>query len=690
MYPRYVGGLEDRQNGSSASVFVHRALWRLCPPRLATMIAKTVSRSHKWTLIARLFALLSVIPLIVGLNSCSRLTVRQEFNGNVLHGSLSGHPIEHVVILAIDGLERDTLVRYVMRNPPRKPGGLHDLLGARVDASGLVLTKGIAVKQPTTVFPSYTYPAWTSMFTGVFPGAHGITGNSLFFRDREIARYYTEYHADAVKAQLGDDFLSDDINAQVQTLYEYIAQRGGQSSVVHHMLTRGSGQGAIRPDIDTLWSYQQNRSEAVDENALWEAIKSLQEFNSPARQGSELQLPSLMTIYFAGLDHAEHLSPENPEQARLEYLKHLDDLIAKFIVGAPAVYRNHHAMPLSEVTQVDPIEWRGLRNEPVMRRTLFVLVSDHGHTPIDWDKALGIEDLKVAFAELSETSGKAYHLESPALVNESLLSKVRAVFGFVSNGTISRDATVVATLNGGALGFHVKPAQGQWKDDPDYQVDIAPMLEHVLLTLHKNEQAPEAVLYKRAGRYVYIPYRYDGATIRLLPEVHLNQSPLNNAAYPRAAERLIGLASRLPTDPLSAPDIILLADRSKKLTYLNKQDWRVLEGLDVAEHRHFHSDHGHLNASDSLVPIIFVRGEEEGTDPLGTICEASLVDVAPTILDVLGLLPLFHTALQNRPYAMKGHSLTHALDRILSRGDPLDSENVCGSHITTSLPRKPD
>ena len=44
------------------------------------------------------------------------------------------------------------------------------------------------------------------MFTGVFPGAHGLTGNSLFFRDRAVARYYTEYHLDAARVQLEEDF----------------------------------------------------------------------------------------------------------------------------------------------------------------------------------------------------------------------------------------------------------------------------------------------------------------------------------------------------------------------------------------------------------------------------------------------------------------------------------------------------
>jgi len=628
---------------------------------------------------------LLLVFLLIGLNGCSSLPAIQYSADKVLHGSLNGHSIEHVVVFAIDGLEQETLVKYLMQSPPRRPGGLHDLLGVRVDPNGLLLTKGIAVRQPTTVFPSYTFPAWTSMFTGVFPGAHGITGNSLFFREREVARYYTEFHLDAIKVQLQKDFLSDDINSQVNTIYEYIGQNGGQSMVVHHMLARGSGR-TIRPDFDTLLSYKQNKSQVVDDNALWDAVKSLQEFNGAAKEGAELQLPSLMTIYFAGLDHAEHLSPENPEKALLEYLAHLDDLIAKFIAGDRAIVRHHRATPVSDLMPVDPIEWRGLREEPAIQRTLFLLVSDHGHTPIIWDDALGIEDLKIVFDELSGTSGKTYHLEDPTFFKESFLSGVRSLFGYISHGTVSGDSNIVATLNGGALGLHVRPAQGQWKDNPDYQRDIVPILEHLLLTLHKNEQGPEAVLFKHDNCYVFIPYHYDGTAIQLLPAVSLDLSPLNHADYPLAVRRIDGLASRLPMDPMSAPDIILLADRSKKLTYLNKQDWRVLERLDVTTHRHFHSDHGHLNASDSLVPIIFVKGVHEGTEPLGAICEASLVDVTPTLLDILGLLPSFNSALQNRPDELKGHSLKDAIERIMINAPPSGNENVCSPHVTASLP----
>ena len=62
------------------------------------------------------------------------------------------------------------------------------------------------------------------------------------------------------------------------------------------------------------------------------------------------------------------------------------------------------------------------------------------------------------------------------------------------------------------------------------------------------------------------------------------------------------------------------------------------------------------------------------------------LNVTPTILDVLGLLPSFHAALQNRPDEVKGHSLKPAIDRILTKAHPMGSENVCAAHIAASVP----
>lgn len=90
------------------------------------------------------------------------------------------------------------------------------------------------------------------------------------------------------------------------------------------------------------------------------------------------------------------------------------------------------------------------------------------------------------------------------------------------------------------------------------------------------------------------------------------------------------------------------------------------------------------------VPMMFVRGGQEGRDELASICEASLVDITPTILDILGLLPSFNTALQNRPDAVKGHPLKGTMDRILTKAPPMVSGNVCASPITVRLPRISD
>jgi len=60
--------------------------------------------------------------------------------------------------------------------------------------------------------------------------------------------------------------------------------------------------------------------------------------------------------------------------------------------------------------------------------------------------------------------------------------------------------------------------------------------------------------------------------------------------------------------------------------------------LKEENHRHFRSDHGHLHADESVVPMIFVFGGDPGTHAHATLCHASVVDVTPTLLDLLGLL----------------------------------------------------
>ena len=633
--------------------------------------------------VLRAIAVLAVV-LVALTSGCSRIkTPLPEGKSGPVTGSLLQRPIEHVVIFAIDGLKQDTLNTYLTHRPPRKPGGLHDVLGVRASTGGYSLTKAVAVQQAVTVFPSYTYPAWTSMMTGVFPGTHGITGNSVFLRDRALTRHYAEYHMDALKVQLRKDYLGEDMNPHIPTLYEYINQANGKNLVVHHMVVRGAGKEVQRPDFDTLWNYHRNHSLAVDENTLWRAVKSLQDLNKHV--DGPLQLPAVTTIYFSGLDHAEHVSPENPEKARLEYLQHLDDLIAKFIAGSEDISRHHFKSIDRNPISTDVLQWKGLRGQAVWDRTLFILVSDHGHTPTDWDKALGSEDLKVMFKEIKESQ---FILEEPTILRgESWWSKFRALFGLVDQGRVSLRSTVVSVINGGSLGLFIKVPNGHWRDTPVYERDIAPVLKHVLLTLAKSHQQPAAVLYKEGARYVVIPHRYNGKQVDLSPAVEMQDSSLNDRSYPDAVRRLKGLASSMSRPSPNAPDIILLADRDKHLTYTNKMDWRVIEPLNIEKHQHFHSDHGHLSASDSLVPMIFWMGGYESREPLKTICEASIVDVTPTLLDMLGLYQVFQKTLSQHSPDDRGKTLKPLIETILGESSASRQQQICPSQIGSTVER---
>jgi hypothetical protein len=63
---------------------------------------------------------------------------------------------------------------------------------------------------------------------------------------------------------------------------------------------------------------------------------------------------------------------------------------------------------------------------------------------------------------------------------ETFWSGGRSFFRFFPDGKISPESNLVATLNGDALGLHIKLVNGPWQENPDYQDDIVPILKHVV------------------------------------------------------------------------------------------------------------------------------------------------------------------------------------------------------------------
>src|SRR3954465_14162240 len=84
-----------------------------------------------------------------------------------------GPPVKHVVLVSIDGLAASYL------DDPR----------AEMPTLRMLAKSGARAKGMVTSFPSVTWPAHTSLITGVVPAKHGVVGNSAW--NRKLGRVVT-------------------------------------------------------------------------------------------------------------------------------------------------------------------------------------------------------------------------------------------------------------------------------------------------------------------------------------------------------------------------------------------------------------------------------------------------------------------------------------------------------------------
>lgn len=99
-----------------------------------------------------------------------------------------GNPSDpRVVLISIDGLRAD-----IFLDPAANGFSEDDLPNLRRMAA-----EGAHIREVTTIFPSHTFPAHTSMVTGRLPFEHGITHNHPFDPERNFEPWY--WWADSLK-----------------------------------------------------------------------------------------------------------------------------------------------------------------------------------------------------------------------------------------------------------------------------------------------------------------------------------------------------------------------------------------------------------------------------------------------------------------------------------------------------------
>lgn len=273
----------------------------------------------------------------------------------------AGAPAAHVLVISIDGFRPE-----VYREPEK--------MGIAMPNLTALAHRGVYADRVISVFPSVTYPAHTTIMTGVEPARHGIMSNFRFGTF---------------------EWLRDAADIQAPTLWQAARKTGVTTSAIMWPMTYGA-------DIDWLIvEADETRKEdlrtALTRGATKGLIEHLERKVGPPPAGTrgdpraiekldrmsaayaaqilKEHKPGLMVVHFLEADHMQHHFGPDSDQARRAF-EHIDGLVGAVI---------------------DALKAAGISD-----RTDVIIVGDHGfapvHTVINTSRLL----LDTGYAELRE------------------------------------------------------------------------------------------------------------------------------------------------------------------------------------------------------------------------------------------------------------------------------------------------
>ncbi|MBE0698527.1 MAG: alkaline phosphatase family protein [Anaerolineaceae bacterium] len=410
-----------------------------------------------------------------------------------------------LLVIDIDGLRQDVfhqaLVEHRIPNLARLLGGAEKNYGFHLD--------------PVSSFPSITFCAQSTIFTGQNPAAHGIPGNQFFDRfGRNTGGVPRFYAFDVGDALAYDDavftftgsigLLGQTLDSSTLTLYEQAARHGLSATVVYHMVSRGAAHW-IRPSLVDIARFTKGggligmSSEQYDHEMM---EKTLAHLRSGAR-------PDILTVYFMGLDHISH--QEGPE-SQLGYLSRVVD---------------------GEVGRlVSELHANGL-----LSGRLIAVVSDHGQIRVIPDDR---HSLRLSFPFDREMG---YLFDALGL---DVHDKPRE----------GPDTDAVVAANGGMAHVYLRRRGENWDAAPRFSADVLPVAQ-AFWAAHQTGQYSQDLLgalslllvrnVEQQGWYAaYQALTPSGETIPV--EAYLNEHP--EIRVIEAAARLRTLAGPLSGDLL--------------------------------------------------------------------------------------------------------------------------------------------
>ena len=179
----------------------------------------------------------------------------------------------YVVMLSLDGFRHDYLDKYDAPN-------LERLVATGINSKGLV-----------PGFPSSTFPNHYSIVTGLYPGNHGLIGNSFYHRER--GQKYAMKNAKAV---------TDGSWYGGLPLWQAVQQAGMPTASFFWVGSEAKIQGAY-PSFYERYSGRVPNAQRVAQTLEWLRLPLAQR-------------PRLVTLYFSTVDSAGHNHGPDSAQVR--------------------------------------------------------------------------------------------------------------------------------------------------------------------------------------------------------------------------------------------------------------------------------------------------------------------------------------------------------------------------------------
>ena len=255
-----------------------------------------------------------------------------------------------------------------------------------------LIDAGTMHESSTTIFPSITPAATTSIITGCYPAEHGIAGASWYDQAREEIAYYGDDFWVIAREGFGEfvrDFLlrlnGDRLTAP--TLFEMIERTGRRAACLNYLVFRGNSAHKVAipgllaalpgvpltetvegPSILSLGDFvgpRTPRGRKLDERGGLMHRFGMDDESTGAMLRdlmAEGSLPDFTVAYFADNDYRSH---EVGPHAALGVVRRVDDLLGEAFEAAGGLDR-------------------------VLQDTWVVITSDHGHCEILSDPTRGV------------------------------------------------------------------------------------------------------------------------------------------------------------------------------------------------------------------------------------------------------------------------------------------------------------